>query len=268
LSTILKALKRIDQNNPPQDDLQSLPPGIDTPKAVKGHFYRIQLRRKFVLVLVCVLVIIGAGWLAYNQKDLILSKLGSQTGPDKKTVFQEKIEPPPGQSKGKMAQSAAPRKRQKTPFDETAGQKPVSSERRSAASPQNRLAQENQKKRMTPPSPQTQRMKTKPLGRPRSSAIGSDQPRTRQPAPAPAPAKKTRSKPAQAARSYPRLDNAKLKLQAIAWSKVAVQRIAVINNRIVREGESVEGFSINQIRQEDVVVSDGSQSWQLEFGLR
>jgi hypothetical protein len=268
LSTILKALKRIDQNNPPPDDEQSWPPGIDAPKAVKRRFYRIRLRRKSVLVLVCVLVIIGSGWLAYNQKDLILSKMGSQTSPDKKAVFQEKIEPPPGQSTGKMAQSAAPRKRLKAPSDEAVGQKPVSSERRAAASPQNRLAQENQKKRMTSLSPQTQKMETEPSGRPRSSAMGSNKRRTRPPAPAPAPARKARSKPAQAARSYPRFDNAKLKLQAIAWSKVAVQRIAVINNRIVREGESVEGFSINQIRQEDVVVSDGSQSWQLEFGLR
>ena len=268
MSTILKALKRIDQNNPPQDDLQSWPPGIDAPKAVRGRFYRIWLRRKFVLVLICALVIIGAGWVAYNQKDLILSKLGSQIGPEKKAVFQEKIEPPPGQSTGKMAQSAAPHKRQKSSPDQTAGRKPVSPKRRSAAPPQNRLAQENQRKRMTSPSPQTQTMKAKPSDRPRSGAIGLNQRRTRPPSAAPVPAKKTGSRPAQAARSYPRLDNAKLKLQAIAWSKVAVQRIAVINNRIVREGESVEGFSINQIRQEDVVVSDGSQSWQLEFGLR
>jgi hypothetical protein len=36
----------------------------------------------------------------------------------------------------------------------------------------------------------------------------------------------------------------------------------------VREGESVDGFLVNQIRQEDVVVNDGSTSWQLEFGLK
>jgi hypothetical protein len=36
----------------------------------------------------------------------------------------------------------------------------------------------------------------------------------------------------------------------------------------VREGESVDGFLVNQIRQEDVVVNDGSASWQLEFSLK
>ncbi len=30
----------------------------------------------------------------------------------------------------------------------------------------------------------------------------------------------------------------------------------------------MEGYQINQIRQEDVVVSDGRQSWSLEFGLK
>ena len=73
---------------------------------------------------------------------------------------------------------------------------------------------------------------------------------------------------APGARSYKRLDDSKLKLQAIAWSKDAAQRIAVISGHIVREGESVEGFFVNQIRPEDVVVNDGTQSWQLEFGLK
>ena len=44
--------------------------------------------------------------------------------------------------------------------------------------------------------------------------------------------------------------------------------MAVINGRIVREGESTDGYQINQIRQEDVVVSDGTQAWSLEFGLK
>jgi len=44
--------------------------------------------------------------------------------------------------------------------------------------------------------------------------------------------------------------------------------MAVINGRIVREGESMDGYQIDQIRQEDVVVSDGQESWSLEFGLK
>jgi hypothetical protein len=36
----------------------------------------------------------------------------------------------------------------------------------------------------------------------------------------------------------------------------------------VREGESVEGFSVTQIRQDDIIVNDGTESWRLEFGLK
>ena len=76
----------------------------------------------------------------------------------------------------------------------------------------------------------------------------------------------SRTKPE--ARTYARLTDAKLQLQALAWSSDASRRMAVINGRIVREGESADGYQINEIRKEDVVVSDGRQTWSLEFGLK
>jgi hypothetical protein len=63
------------------------------------------------------------------------------------------------------------------------------------------------------------------------------------------------------------IDNSQLKLQAIAWSDDAARRMAVINNQIVREGQTVDGFSINSIRKDDVIVYDGTRSWRLEFTL-
>jgi len=65
----------------------------------------------------------------------------------------------------------------------------------------------------------------------------------------------------------PGFSDSKLKLQAIAWAHEASQRLAVINNRIVREGDSVDEYSIVQIRSEDVIVNDGTESWRLEFSL-
>ncbi|UCF93783.1 MAG: general secretion pathway protein GspB [Desulfobacterales bacterium] len=64
------------------------------------------------------------------------------------------------------------------------------------------------------------------------------------------------------------MEDSDLKLEAIAWSSDATGRLAVINGHVVREGESVEGFIVRQIRQEDVVLNDGKQSWRLEFGLQ
>jgi hypothetical protein len=44
--------------------------------------------------------------------------------------------------------------------------------------------------------------------------------------------------------------------------------MAVINSRIVREGGSVDGYQVTQIRRQDVVVNDGKKSWRLVFGLK
>ena len=46
------------------------------------------------------------------------------------------------------------------------------------------------------------------------------------------------------------------------------RRLAVINGRIVREGDSVEGYRITRIRQEDVVVTGANRSWRVEFDLQ
>lgn len=81
---------------------------------------------------------------------------------------------------------------------------------------------------------------------------------TVKPARTPAPAKVT----------YDRIEDSKLKLQALAWSADDARRMAVINGRIVREGESVDGYQVMQIREDDVVVNDGGKSWRLEFGMQ
>jgi hypothetical protein len=44
--------------------------------------------------------------------------------------------------------------------------------------------------------------------------------------------------------------------------------MAVINGRIVHEGDSVDGYQVLKIRQEDVIVNESGKSWSLEFGLQ
>jgi len=65
-----------------------------------------------------------------------------------------------------------------------------------------------------------------------------------------------------------RLDEAKLKVMAIAWADDPARRLAVVNGHIVKEGESVEGFSVTQIRKDDLIVNDGSRSWRVELNLK
>jgi hypothetical protein len=65
-----------------------------------------------------------------------------------------------------------------------------------------------------------------------------------------------------------RLDESKLRVMAIAWAEDPARRIAVVNGHILKEGESVDGYSITQIRKEDIVVNDGGRSWRVEFNLK
>ena len=66
----------------------------------------------------------------------------------------------------------------------------------------------------------------------------------------------------------PKLKDPEMKLQAVTWSKSPQKRIAVINNRILREGEVVSGYIIDTIRQDDVILSRGGTKWKLVFRIK
>jgi len=55
-------------------------------------------------------------------------------------------------------------------------------------------------------------------------------------------------------------------VQAIAWSNTPEKRIAVINGRIVHEGEHVDGVLVTQIGLDDVFFKKGSKKWKLKCG--
>jgi hypothetical protein len=59
-----------------------------------------------------------------------------------------------------------------------------------------------------------------------------------------------------------------LSLQAITWSENAQKRFAVINGRIIRKGEVVNGFMIHRIREDDVVALKDGKYYRLTFRLR
>jgi len=63
----------------------------------------------------------------------------------------------------------------------------------------------------------------------------------------------------------PLVDNPRLKLQAVSWSEIPEKRLAVISNHIVREGESIEGYSLVAINMDDVVVGKRGETWRLTF---
>lgn len=63
-----------------------------------------------------------------------------------------------------------------------------------------------------------------------------------------------------------RMTDGRLKVQAIVWAPRAEDRMAVINNRIVREGKMIDGFSVVEIGENAVYVREGGRLLKVLFG--
>jgi general secretion pathway protein B len=74
--------------------------------------------------------------------------------------------------------------------------------------------------------------------------------------------------PAAGEIEIPVLNDPQMRLQAITWSKDPQKRIVVINNRILRQGETVSGYRIDTINQDDVVLIDAGEKWKLLFRIK
>ena len=272
MSTILKALKRIDHTSPPPEDLQSRPLRIDTKKTLKTRITKIRLYRKLYLSMILLVVVIAAGWFVYSQKDRFVSKLSSDRTSEKAPIYQAKIHPNPNQTENAAKNSTTSSGHQNIRTGTNNEQDSAGINISSRPLPQMPAQQKNQKKPIFILSDKNKPLEQKSTAKANisqsPSAVSQNQIQQNQRQPAVTSTEKTQAMSPQVPRTYRRLDDDKLKLQAIAWSKLAAQRIAVINDHIVREGESVAGFSVNQIRQEDVIVNDGTESWQLEFSLK
>lgn len=62
------------------------------------------------------------------------------------------------------------------------------------------------------------------------------------------------------------LHDERLKVQAIVWSANAADRMAVINNRVVREGMVVDGFAVVAIGEAVIYLRESGRFRQVRFG--
>ena len=147
MSTILKALKRIDQTSPP-DDLQAWPPKVDPQKPVRARVQKIWLYRKVYLALILTVVLIAAGWLAYGQRHWLASKILPQKTSAKGPIYQAKIRPGADESKGAVSQKAPTVKRQKARSSASPAPRPAGVGQASRRVPPIRASQKNQKDKM------------------------------------------------------------------------------------------------------------------------
>ena len=62
------------------------------------------------------------------------------------------------------------------------------------------------------------------------------------------------------------MTDGRLSVQAIAWSPVAGECMAVVNDRIVHPGDAVDGFIVLAVEPDQIVVRSNQQTWFVPFG--
>ena len=280
MSSILKALKRIEVQSSRSDSFFSMPKTSDTKQANNSKARRRWFSPSLMTVSMVLLVIAIAAIILFSRHQPIVTKKfptgvsGNQKeNPasllENSNIFRAKI--PPG---SKNLAESPPKKAQlaKNQMKSTAppGNVKEMLAKEHSITPKVAVDQQNSIPTSTVRSPQpgaAASLKKPPQKRPISKdTAAAKKSGTARSVPSGKPA--TKAKKPDRTRTYDRIDDAKLKLQALAWFNDASKRMAVINSHIVREGGSVEGYQVTQIRRQDVVVNDGKKSWSLEFGLK
>ncbi len=290
MSSILKALKKIEEESPPPEAFPSLPQPIDSRKVINSKTIKRRRLRRTLTVLILLAVLVAAAGILFSQRRLIIAKIlptaaptnrsaGTAETPPANKIYKAKITAAPGKSaQMRPAESRQPKNQTKSSKTRSLANK---SQAAQSSFPTGTAAGQRESKSsplrpLSPPGPEEKTQfdakAEKPLKK--TPALMRAQPAeksvTRQPNLPIEPAAAVPIKPARppAKVAYDRIADSKLKLQALAWSAEDARRMAVINGRIVREGESVDGYQVMQIREEDVVVNDGGKSWRLEFGMQ
>ena len=279
MSSILRALKKIEKIAPRQEDSPPWPRPINKKKAVNSRVKKTWLYNKLLSIGAALIVMLLIGWLGISHRHMIIAKLfpakpasvsqqQSISSKQKEHVNDTKIKKTAPNSDGAPQRRSSP-----------AG-KPSIQKKSMKMSSQRSLPGQRSSNESSPLKGSTNFSASKKISPLRHAKI-SNQPN--QPpgltASPKVPVEQANSSKSLAQKrkksaapnrqsALPRITDSQLFLQAIAWSNDSSQRLAVINNRIVREGESVDGYSITEIRQEDVVLNDGTNAWRLEFSLR
>lgn len=60
----------------------------------------------------------------------------------------------------------------------------------------------------------------------------------------------------------------RIDLQALVWAPEAEERFVVINNRLIKEGGSVDNITVVKINEDDVLFSEGNEQWYQAFNIR
>jgi hypothetical protein len=229
LSSILRALKKLESEIPHPADVLALPRKIDTKKTISRQAKRLRRSHALFIAFVGVVVLTVAGW-------LIIGQHASQTR-----------EPASADSRNTAAVSVVTTPAAPIPKMKKTLSKPATKIKEVPKKPQKRVNKALIKPTSTPTAGSADKTKRSYQAAAIRTASGKGNLRTK---------------------PFIPTKESQLILQAISWDKNSENRIAVINNRIVREGESVDGFLVTRIGKDDVLVREGGNEWKLMFRLK
>lgn len=263
MSSILKALKKLESDSSHQDIFIPWPRNIQRKRNGITDTGRTGRTAKKIILIAALLVIVASGAMWFGRKQVSIKGLDS--GTISSSVKEETKKPA---AELKTPYHPAPSALEKKPLpvskqESTLVEKPKPRPKKPT------VGAPRHQKRVTPttsPVKPYQEKKFESFNKAQSPLIEKE---TKPPTPMLKSDKEEKSAVIPKKQSSPieQMDGNRLKLDAIAWSDDPKKRIAVINGRIVREGESVEGYVIIRIDVEEVIVREGGKSWRLVFRI-
>ncbi len=237
MSSILKALKKVEDVQPEPRRTENWSHAFDSGEAIRKQAHRSRTVRTGLAALCAALVLGVGGWWVYVQG----SKPGGGPGqPGGKAVT--------GNGTGGTAAPGTP-----------AGIAPAASKPAPA-----RAAQADPPAKASPPAgpaaavPAARKTpvpaKAEPVPPPRPAAV----PRTARAVPT-APAASGEQETTE------RLDTSGFRLEAIVWSSDPEGRFAVINGSILRQGGTMDGATVTSIERNSVKLRSGNKAGEIRF---
>ena len=269
MSTILNALKRLEEESAANEASQVPVPLHGQPKAPKRH-------RRRGLILTAALVVMGGGaalfWFSTSRPEKTPSPVASEPKPPTVADISSGSVERPSASKP-SGEAITPTRRE---AGVQADQAATKSATRASKSEKTAITSPN----YVPPDIVRQRRSGIPAA---SVSAGKGAPPFSE---GPNPASQALARPAstsnvdapptrrkQSATQDPHastevLAQDTLKLQAISWSEIPAERITIIAGRILREGQNVDGYNVVEIRSQDVIVEKSGSLWKLIYNAQ
>jgi len=278
LSSILKALKKLDDQAAGQNHVQFWQPKNHVQST--GHEQitgRVRFKKRYIIIFAGLVFAVGAGLILsqklHEKKPKLITKKEdtlqkSVRLPERKAVIQNKKDRPQ-----KLAH--LPEKKATMPDKKAIFQKPVRLPEKKATMPdriQKELSSRKDVKKFepiakaTPPPANKSRentdvifnQKTSPLEQTREETVAGQNGEE--------PEQNTKTD-RFASMPVKRSNQTQIEVQAIAWANDPKSRLAVINGRILREGESIDNVIVMHIGKDAVVFRKGEEGWKQMFGF-